>query len=86
VKIYPPEGYRKWWLGVAALILSGVFVLFGLLTGEQWNYALGLILGITGGGNVAEHFAARPHNPNPPDPGVEVKADDDATITTTVHE
>lgn len=59
MKIYPPQGWRKWWLGALALILSGVFVLLGLLKGDEWNVALGLILGIGGLSNVGEHFTKR---------------------------
>ncbi len=57
IKVYPPQGYRKWWLAAVALILSGVFMLLGLLTGEQWGIAIGLILGLAGMSSVGEHIA-----------------------------
>lgn len=59
MRIYPPQGWRKWWLGALALILSGVFVLLGLLTGDQWLAAIGLILGLGGFANVMEHREER---------------------------
>ncbi len=58
LKIYPPTGYRKWWLAAAALIMSGIFVLLGFLTGGEWNIALVAILGAVGasavGGKIAD--------------------------------
>lgn len=59
MRIYPPQGYRKWWIGALGLILSGVFVLLGLLSGDEWNVALGIILGIGGFANVMEHREKR---------------------------
>jgi len=56
MKIYPQQGYRKWWLAALALILSGVFVLLGLVNGNEWNIALGLVLGLGGMSSVGEHF------------------------------
>lgn len=58
MKIYPPQGYRKWWLAAAALIMSEGNVLLDRLTGEQWILALVAILGVVGfsavGGKVAD--------------------------------
>lgn len=59
VGIYPPQGYRKWWLAAAALLQSGLFVMLGKLTGDQWNMALVAILGLTGMSSVGEYFANR---------------------------
>jgi len=58
LNIYPPTGYRKWWLAAAALIMSGIFVAIGKLTGGEWNIALLAILGVVGfsavGGKIAD--------------------------------
>lgn len=59
LKIYPPQGYRKFWLAAVALILSGVFVLLGIVNGNEWNVALGLVLGLGGMSSVGEHFVNR---------------------------
>jgi len=59
MKVYPPQGYRKWWLGALALVLSGLFVLLGFVSGSEWNIALGLVLGLAGMSNVGEHIANR---------------------------
>ena len=59
MKVYPPQGYRKWWLAAVALILSGVFVLLGFVNGSEWNVGIGLVLGLGGMSSVGEHFAKR---------------------------
>lgn len=57
--VFPRQGYRKWWLAALSLILSAIFVLLGIMTGSEWNVALGLILGIGGLSNVGEHWTKR---------------------------
>ncbi len=58
MKVYPPTGYRKWWLAAAALIMSEANVLLGHLDGGEWNIALVAILGAVGasavGGKIAD--------------------------------
>ena len=48
LKIYPRQGYRKWWLAAMSLIMSGIFVMLDKLTGGEWNMAIVAILGIGG--------------------------------------
>lgn len=57
MKIYPPQGYRKWWLAAVSLIMSAAFVLLGLLTGSEWNVSLGLILAVVGMSSVGGKIA-----------------------------
>lgn len=56
--IYPPPGYRKWWLAAAALIMSEANVLLDKLDSDQWVLALVAILGVVGfsavGGKIAD--------------------------------
>jgi len=58
LEVYPPTGYRKWWLAAAALIMSEANVLLDKLNGDQWVLALVAVLGTVGfsavGGKIAD--------------------------------
>jgi len=58
MKVYPAQGYRKWWLAAAALIFSEANVLLDKLDGDQWVLSLVAVLGTVGfsavGGKVAD--------------------------------
>ncbi len=58
VKVYPPTGYRKWWLAAQALIFTEANMLLGKLDSDQWVLSMVAILGVVGfsavGGKVAD--------------------------------
>lgn len=58
MNIYPPKGYRKWWLAAQALIFTEANMLLGKLDSDQWVLSVVAILGVVGfsavGGKVAD--------------------------------
>jgi len=49
------KGKRKFTVALLALVMSFVLALAGILAGEQWVVAVGLVVGLYGAANVGEH-------------------------------